>query len=149
MGSDICKRDEFADKFDGSTPFGKALVLRREMQDDNKIGGCFTNIPHLVVEHSPSGFEWGYGGSGPADLALNVCQVYLNSIGYQGEKTQCYDGYAWSLASVLHQDFKWRFIASAPREGITIPFAEIKAWFDEHITDEMKRMYERFEEETK
>ena len=24
------------------------------------------------VWHSPIGFEWGYGGSGPADLALNI-----------------------------------------------------------------------------
>ena len=24
------------------------------------------------VWHSPTGFEWGYGGSGPADLALNI-----------------------------------------------------------------------------
>ena len=23
--------------------------------------------------HSPSGFEWGYGGSGPAQLALAIC----------------------------------------------------------------------------
>lgn len=24
------------------------------------------------VHHSPTGFEWGYGGSGPADLALSI-----------------------------------------------------------------------------
>ena len=28
-------------------------------------------LPH-VVRHSPTGFEWGYGGSGPSDLALSV-----------------------------------------------------------------------------
>jgi hypothetical protein len=38
-------------------------------------------LPH-VVRHSPTGFEWGYGGSGPADLALSiVCDV----LGLQGE----------------------------------------------------------------
>ena len=25
-----------------------------------------------VVLHSPTGFGWGYGGSGPADLALSI-----------------------------------------------------------------------------
>ena len=30
--------------------------------------------PHLAVRnHSPTGFEWGYGGSGPAQLALALC----------------------------------------------------------------------------
>lgn len=28
-------------------------------------------LPH-VVRHSPDGFEWGYGGSGPSDLALAI-----------------------------------------------------------------------------
>ncbi len=27
---------------------------------------------HHVVRHSPTGIEWGYGGSGPSDLALSV-----------------------------------------------------------------------------
>jgi len=27
--------------------------------------------------HSPSGFEWGYGGSGPAQLALAILADYL------------------------------------------------------------------------
>jgi hypothetical protein len=144
--NEICEKDDFADKTDFSVPFSEALVLRREFQDAEKVGGVFTNVPHLVVAHSPSGFEWGYGGSGPADLALNVCQTYLNSIGYQGVKTQCHDGQCWSLAWQLHQDFKWSFIANAPREGITIPMAEIKRWFDEHLTDEMKSLYANEEE---
>lgn len=30
--------------------------------------------PHLSLRrHSPSGFEWGEGGSGPAQLALAIC----------------------------------------------------------------------------
>ncbi len=30
-----------------------------------------TPLKHLV-RHSPDGFEWGYGGSGPADLARSI-----------------------------------------------------------------------------
>jgi len=29
-------------------------------------------LPH-VVRHSPTGFQFGYAGSGPADLALSIC----------------------------------------------------------------------------
>ena len=31
-----------------------------------------SNVAQSVVKHSPDGFEWGYGGSGPADLAYNI-----------------------------------------------------------------------------
>ncbi|KPN29414.1 hypothetical protein SY89_00127 [Halolamina pelagica] len=31
-----------------------------------------------VVSHSPSGFEWGYGGSGPAQLALAILLDYTD-----------------------------------------------------------------------
>jgi hypothetical protein len=45
--------------------------------------------------HSPDGFNWGYGGSGPAQLAL---AIMLKLTGKP-------DGY---------QDFKFRFIAGLP-----------------------------------
>lgn len=35
-------------------------------------------LPHLV-RHSPAGFEWGYGGSGPADLARSLLAHHLNN----------------------------------------------------------------------
>ena len=31
-----------------------------------------------VYNHSPDGFAWGYGGSGPAQLALAVLLLYTN-----------------------------------------------------------------------
>src|SRR5262245_32530261 len=72
-GSGLCKRDEFSDTFDNTIPFEQALVIKRRFVDGpsdmDKIGGVITNVPHLVVHHSPDGFEFGYGGSGPADLA--------------------------------------------------------------------------------
>jgi hypothetical protein len=137
---DTCQKDKFADEdIDENIPLSNALVLQRDGDDDHAI--IRTNVPHLVVHHSPSGFEFGYGGSGPADLALNVCQFYLNSIGYRGEKTECFDGTCWSLAWVLHQDFKWAFIANAPRKGIVIDWVVIKQWFTEHITSDLIKTY--------
>lgn len=35
-------------------------------------GGDWARLEHRVVRHSPDGFAWGYGGSGPAELALNI-----------------------------------------------------------------------------
>ena len=51
--------------------------------------------------HSPTGFEWGYGGSGPAQLALALLADAL-----EDDK----------LAIILHQRFKWKHIATIPQE---------------------------------
>jgi len=40
-----------------------------------------TNVPRLISRHSPTGFAWGYGGSGPADLALNICEAFARQMG--------------------------------------------------------------------
>jgi len=49
-----------------------------------------------IHNHSPDGFNWGYGGSGPAQLALAVVlKVTGVTIGYQ--------------------DFKWNVIAKLPQ----------------------------------
>jgi hypothetical protein len=136
---DICNRSDFSDgPIYEDILLAKALAMRRE--EDGPVH-VLTNVPHLVVHHSPNGFEFGYGGSGPADLALNVCQFYLITTGYQGEKSRCFDGQCFSLAWVLHQDFKRAFIESAPYEGATVPFEDICRWFEAHITGEMKQMY--------
>ena len=55
--------------------------------------------------HSPTGFEWGYGGSGPAQLALALLADHL---GNDNE------------AVVLHQDFKRAIVARLPRSGWTL-----------------------------
>jgi hypothetical protein len=147
---DICKRDTFSDEGGIEVPLLNALILDRGPRSVDQVGGCRTNVPHLVVHHSPDGFEWGYAGSGPADLALNACQLYLNIIGYSGRKTKCYDGSCWTLAWFLHQDFKRAFIAGAPREGAVIPFEKMDAWFQLHMTDELLgqcRDYESEEDE--
>jgi len=49
-----------------------------------------------VWNHSPDGFMWGYGGSGPAQLALAILLEFTDE----------------ENAVRLHQGFKWKFIAS-------------------------------------
>lgn len=63
--------------------------------------------------HSPTGFQWGYGGSGPAQLALALLADYLKD----DERAQ-----------QLYQDFKWRVIAALPQStGWTLAPEEIDA----------------------
>jgi len=55
-------------------------------------------LPH-VIHDSPTGFEWGYGGSGPADLALSILSFVIGderqSVGiYEGKRC---GARAWAL----------------------------------------------------
>jgi len=40
--------------------------------------GTTEPLPHLV-KHSPDGFAWGYGGSGPSDLARSIVGWVLST----------------------------------------------------------------------
>ncbi len=64
-----------------------------------------------VFDHSPTGFSWGYGGSGPAQLALAILLRYIP------EKE----------AVLLHQDFKWKFIATLPQADFETEI-DIREW---------------------
>lgn len=143
MDLELCQKTDFCDTVDTSVAFVTAFVMKRSGQigDDDLDRKVITNIPHLVAHHSPDGYEFGYGGSGPADLALNVCQLYLNHVHYTGQKTKCYDGTCWTLAWALHQDFKREFIADASWRGEIISFARIEAWFEKEMTTEMVDQY--------
>jgi hypothetical protein len=89
---------------------GGDIILCREN------GYAAANVPHAIVLHSPTGFEWGYGGSGPADLALNILYAVT------GNK---------ELALRHYQEFKWTFIAAMPEEGGTIRRDDILSWLKE------------------
>lgn len=78
---------------------------------ERRGNGIVTNVQHVWKSHSPTGFEWGYGGSGPADLALNILLKF---------------GLSRDEAYRLHQDFKWKFVGALPREGGRIPAAAIR-----------------------
>jgi hypothetical protein len=65
------------------------------------------------VSHSPSGFNWGYGGSGPADLARSILWDLL------GEEPD----------SQLYQDFKFEFVTIwDPIEDWEIDEPTIRSW---------------------
>ena len=65
------------------------------------------------VYHSPTGFEFGYGGSGPADLARSILWDHLGK----------------EPSSALYQEFKWAFVACWG-DGWQISSLEIQDWID-------------------
>jgi Family of unknown function (DUF6166) len=59
--------------------------------------------------HSPTGFAWGYGGSGPAQLALAILADYFGHDSWPGRSVV-----GDLLACTFYQDFKNRVIARLP-----------------------------------
>lgn len=89
------------------------------------------NVPRLVVWHSPDGYEIGFGGSGPADLALNILQKFL-----PGAETECNHGTRCSRAAAhLHLLFMRDFLANMPRDGGSIEAKVITAWIAGQLAD--------------
>ncbi len=85
------------------TYFGKQEGPDRQVVSIRHANGNVTFLKHRIVLHSPTGFGWGYGGSGPADLALNMLFDYLLRTKTKGARCMALD---------LHQSFKWGFIAT-------------------------------------
>jgi len=70
-----------------------------------------------IVYHSPTGMEWGYGGSGPSDLARSILADFAGI----------------KVADMFYQDFKWDFIAKQPEKGFQISGQEILNWLKRKI----------------
>ena len=97
--------------------FGDVICSR----DEN---GIHTNVPRRITHHSPDGFEWGYGGSGPSDFALNILSCYIGQ-----EEAQKY-----------YQNFKWAFIATMPLEGGVIKKDVILNWLAKQNKIDMEEL---------
>lgn len=66
-----------------------------------------------VVRHSPDGFNWGYGGSGPSDLALSIA----------------YDCLSKEDAERYYMHVKARFVAPAGPK-LRIDADDVVAWIE-------------------
>lgn len=111
------------------------IILQRSAD-----GVLATNVPHVATHHSPTGYEWGYSGSGPADLALNCVEAILRRIDFHGELMQepMWDGYRVFRASwQLHQEFKRVFIATAPRDVGTwrLEYDRARQWVEDELVN--------------
>lgn len=111
---------------------GGLIMNRPDTEEDGKPP-VETNVPHLVEQHSPSGFEFGYEGSGPSDLALNATMIVLNRVADEKEiqlegSVELQSGSVSRLVWRQYQDFKERFVAPCPREGARVPWEKLKEW---------------------
>ena len=82
---------------------------------DVTVNGRPLNPRLDLWNHSPTGFEWGYGGSGPAQLALALLADHL------GDDEEAVE---------LHQEFKRAVIAELPRRGWTLTSEQIRRAVD-------------------
>lgn len=86
-------------------------------------GGEATQLKRRWALHSPTGLEWGYGGSGPADLALEILGFFLPP----------WDAWYW------HQDFKWQWLASLPTEGARLEVRDIRMWIEARHAEDLEQ----------
>ena len=71
-----------------------------------------------LIRHSPDGFNWGYSGSGPAQLALALMIAFIGK----------------ENATKYYQKFKTDVISKLPREAdFILDEEDIKIWMEENI----------------
>jgi hypothetical protein len=75
--------------------------------------GTATELLKHEVRHSPSGFEWGYSGSGPADLARSLCAHVLGHV----PLTKVYQFVKDDLVAPIQTD-RWELSFSAVMDSI-------------------------------
>jgi len=68
-----------------------------------------------LFNHSPTGFEWGYGGSGPAQLALAICSQLFGD----EQALKCYQTVKDRLFVGLQRD-AWTLSAATVRQAAGI-----------------------------
>lgn len=88
------------------TGYPDDVVLWRTLE-----GEAQASVPH-VSRHSPTGIEWGYGGSGPADLARSILLTLADR----------------STADALYQRFKAEVVSAVPEVGGVLRAADVRAW---------------------
>lgn len=94
-----------------------------------------TPLPH-IVKHSPTGFEKGYGGSGPADLAFSILTHWFMS--YKFTKAE-----AMKEAGKHYQNFKWSFIATSCNKRFCISDSVIEDWWVEQEEERERLLGEK------
>lgn len=85
-----------------------------EVKVNGKVSTLSPLASQAVINHSPNGFNWGYGGSGPAQLAL---ALLLKTTGNK------------NLALRHYQDFKWEIVAKFGNEW-KLSADEISDWIE-------------------
>jgi|SRR6185436_10850928 len=108
--------DPLCERYD--LPWEKTtIVFKRELVEGKEIRHF--NFVQAVIKHSPTGMTWGYMGSGPADMAINILYRATGDI-------------ALATDPRIYQDFKNVFVAAAKPEGDSIMLDSIGHWLALH-----------------
>ena len=88
----------------------------------NRNGKCVVTVDGRplpvrldLVNHSPTGFEWGYGGSGPAQLALAILAHHTRDN---------------SIAIEFHQAFKDDVISKFRHDNWELLSSFVESWLE-------------------
>ncbi len=102
-------------------------------------GGLQRPLTHYPY-HSRSGFEWGYAGSSPADLAL---ALMADLFGEEPTREALDRGVHPFRSWLLHQDLKAEWVAGFPYRGWKLKASEIMAWVEGKVRElaEQEREY--------
>jgi len=95
-----------------NSPIEQGVILNRYPTE------IATNVEHNIVYHSPTGFEWGYNGSGPTELSLNLAELVV-----QKAKLVTPNGvHCTELAWHAKHAIKELLVSLAPEKGALIPW---------------------------
>lgn len=128
----------------------EVVVLRTAINSSTEVA----DLKHVNL-HSPTGYNWGYLGSGPADLALSLLADALGETFTKRELRQGYKDCACTYGDPnckdcggtggipirswhLHQPFKEAFVARWT-DHWTISRNEIVSWVQAYEAEEAKR----------
>lgn len=110
--------------YEGSRDKDNALVVT--VRQGNKVKKLSPKRSQRIYNHSPNGFECGYAGSGPAQLAL---AIILDAFPNEDKD--------WVLRR--YQVFKAKVIAKLPRDGSwVLPIDQVNKAIraiDDHLGD--------------
>jgi len=107
-----------------ATATGRGLVIVT-VTDDNGQTQLDPRPSQKIRNHSPDGFDFGYAGNAPAQLALAILLDFMGK----------------PPAPACYQAFKFYFLAPMSPEGGTIHGAQIRNWLD-HWEVELKGVYQ-------
>jgi len=99
---------------------GLTPIVEEVQCDSSEKPDVIPSLKHIEY-HSLDGFEWGYGGSGPADLALSLLVAVFIADAYEEKE-------AYEKAWPYHQAFKWEIIARLDDKEWMITANQVRAW---------------------
>lgn len=103
------------------TPAARGAGAGSVTIDDHPLDAYFDEC-----NHSPDGFSWGFGGSGPSQLAYAMIRETLRRLGFPNDEAKYF-------SQRLHQKFKWDVVAKFPQN---LPFVcsmnRVQDWIDEY-----------------